>query len=842
MKNKFIVLANIFLMSILFQNSYAQQDVNGWYWLNGQPTGNTLKYVKVFDAANMYAVGSRGTFMKTSDGGDSWSINSQVGSPDNSSTGNLATRDLNTGWFFNANTGYAAGQSLSSYLGVISRTTNGGNSWTYIQYNDTGGTVNGMYFINSNTGYLCGGTRARVHKTTDGGLTWNDISTGLNATNTWNSVMALDTGNVFICTSSKRVYYHKTGLDSAWKVWNLPGSSATITDVYFKDANTGYACGNGNYFAYTLDGGATWTQSNPPSTVGQQRMRYSAGAIYLVGAYTEIYKSVNNGATWSAINFVDGSNVNQPSPFIMYGIDVNGNDIAVVGFNGILNISNDGGSSWRNKNYSVNNNVGATTYSSILVIPTGLNSTAGKIWMGPNGGGDIFYSSNGGTNWTTKPTSHGYSIYGIDFVNSNTGYIAGGNAFQGVGEMSKTTDGGNTWNYLSLSSPLANYQINNIDFVDANTGWAVGTLGPFDPALVTKTTDGGTTWNTQTLQTSPNGSAIKVQMINANVGYVLANTLYSTIDGGTTWTKSTDPYVTSTAWSGMYIMSKDIIYLNGAGTSNLKKIIRTVNGGATWTDLTSNLLSTFAVFKTNWLNLKHGVVCGTNGYMAKTSNGGLNWSESNTGGSTTVGLGLPNKNEWYTISDRNSAYEVWRKYDNLTSISLNVTLGIEGFWNGKPMVTDTVTIQLRNSTAPYAIVDQAREVYNINGFATYEFYTAPAGSYYVVIKHRNGLETWSSAPVAMLAGGNYNYDFTTSASQAFGNNTVLKAGLYCIYSGDVNQDGVIDITDEGLIDNAALNFASGYIATDVNGDGVADLTDLGITDNNSYNLVVVARP
>ncbi|HMS65868.1 MAG TPA: hypothetical protein PKD83_11525, partial [Ignavibacteria bacterium] len=380
------------------------------------------------------------------------------------------------------------------------------------------------------------------------------------------------------------------------------------------------------------------------------------------------------------------------------------------------------------------------------------------------------------------------------------------------------------------------YQLNSQYFVDENTGWCGGIAGAFNPALLEKTTDGGASWVQQTLETSPTGGVTSVQMVNANTGFVLGNGLWSTTNGGTNWTKSLNPYVTSTSWSNMYVMSKDIIFLNGGGTSGAKKIVRSLDGGQTWTDLTSNLLSTYTVFRTKWLNLKHGIVSGTNGYMAKTTDGGLSWSASNPGGSTTVDLALPNKNQWYTISDRNSSFEVWRKTENLTSISVNVTMGIEGFWNGKPMITDTVTVELHNSTAPFALVDQAKEVVTINGYATYEFYNAPVGSYYIVLKHRNSLETWSAAPVAMVASGNYNYDFTTSASQAFGNNEIFKLGINCIISGDINQDGIIDAGDLALVENEQGN--AGYLPEDVTGDDFVDGSDLSIVENNQGNTLI----
>ena len=164
MKQVFKSLFALLLVFAMTQSSFAQQDVNGWYWLNGRPAGQTLRWVKVFDAANIFAVGGRGIFMKSSDGGDSWSI-AQAGAADISS-GGLAERDLNTGWFFNANTGIVAGgtQTGSPSKTVVQKTTDGGITWTTKIVNNTaGGAVNGFYFINSTTGYLCGANNARLY-------------------------------------------------------------------------------------------------------------------------------------------------------------------------------------------------------------------------------------------------------------------------------------------------------------------------------------------------------------------------------------------------------------------------------------------------------------------------------------------------------------------------------------------------------------------------------------------------------------------------------------------------------------------------------------------------------
>ncbi|MEZ4823998.1 MAG: hypothetical protein R2942_16965 [Ignavibacteria bacterium] len=50
--------------------------------MNGQPQSMGLKWVKYIDASTVYAVGDRGCFMKSTDGGDTWLINSQAGPSD----------------------------------------------------------------------------------------------------------------------------------------------------------------------------------------------------------------------------------------------------------------------------------------------------------------------------------------------------------------------------------------------------------------------------------------------------------------------------------------------------------------------------------------------------------------------------------------------------------------------------------------------------------------------------------------------------------------------------------------------------------------------------------------
>ena len=181
------------------------------------------------------------------------------------------------------------------------------------------------------------------------------------------------------------------------------------------------------------------------------------------------------------------------------------------------------------------------------------------------------------------------------------------------------------------------------------------------------------------------------------------------------------------------------------------------------------------------------------------------------------------------------------------SFSLNLTALIEGFYNSSSnaLTPDTVRVYLRNSASPYAIVDSSKSVLSSSGSGIFSFSNAANSTgYYIQIKHRNSIETWSSIPQS-FTGNSMNFNITSSASQAFGNNIKqidASPVRFGIYSGDANQDGTIDLTDVIQIYNASNIFVSGYAVTDINGDSVVDLTDILFAYNNSTGFISVIRP
>ncbi|MBX7043271.1 MAG: proprotein convertase P-domain-containing protein [Ignavibacteria bacterium] len=176
--------------------------------------------------------------------------------------------------------------------------------------------------------------------------------------------------------------------------------------------------------------------------------------------------------------------------------------------------------------------------------------------------------------------------------------------------------------------------------------------------------------------------------------------------------------------------------------------------------------------------------------------------------------------------------------------TLHVKALIQGFYDAgsNKMKRDTARMYFRIPLPPHPIVDSSIAVLDSNGNASFTFNKVNNG--YRVFKHRNSIETWSATPVP-FTGDTSSYNFTTSASQAFGSNQIqvdTSPIVFAIYGGDVDQDGSVDATDVSLVDNDAANYVSGYLVTDLTGDNFVDGTDFAIADNNAANFVGLIRP
>ena len=187
---------------------------------------------------------------------------------------------------------------------------------------------------------------------------------------------------------------------------------------------------------------------------------------------------------------------------------------------------------------------------------------------------------------------------------------------------------------------------------------------------------------------------------------------------------------------------------------------------------------------------------------------------------------------------------------------LMLTLFPEGLWNGTGLnkaqnetgdqysgnTADKINIELHNA-ADYGIVAYSASGINLStsGQAAVSVPGTNSGSYYLTVKHRNSIETVSAMPIA-FSGISISYNFTDNAGKAFGDNMKALDGIYVIYGGDVNQDGVVDGLDMIPVDNQAANFGTGYIPEDINGDGSIDALDMIVLDNNAAGFVAAVLP
>jgi uncharacterized protein (TIGR02145 family) len=208
----------------------------------------------------------------------------------------------------------------------------------------------------------------------------------------------------------------------------------------------------------------------------------------------------------------------------------------------------------------------------------------------------------------------------------------------------------------------------------------------------------------------------------------------------------------------------------------------------------------------------------------------------------------------------------WNNYDcddhffssnGLCPLTLNVKLYLQGYYksNQNQMTplrknagvspsqdeVDEVTVSLYSKyDLINPIIAAATAVVGTNGIVGLKFAVLP-DEYYILVEHKNTIKTWSATPVAITNGTTY--DFTTAASQAYGNNQIeVASGIYAIYSGDMNQDGTINEADLPVFTIANTTAAHGYVVSDLNGDGSVDLLDYPIYKNNAAASVNAVRP
>ena len=383
------------------------------------------------------------------------------------------------------------------------------------------------------------------------------------------------------------------------------GTSLTLRSVQFANQNIGWICGEEGLILNTVDGGQHWYEQTSGTTELLTSLNFCSEMIgYVVGYNETILKTTDGGLTWNiqnSGNVYDLFSVDFVDPLL--GFAVGGRDST------IFLKTTDGGLSWFSKNSLIND-------------------------------AKIFNC--------------------IDFVDANVGYLGsgkgGGTTTSGC--IGKTTDGGETWNYLNFSSPISKEDIikhNLVDnpisdmqrgiryiyFKDSQNGYAVG--GTFDgwKRYILKTTDAGNTWQTKYYYKEQTG--LLSVFVNSN-GQGLAvgcfGVIYRTTDDGYSWTQilsGNEDVYTGDKIETIFMVNDSVGWAAGSrqGSQIYPMILKTTNGGKIWQ---TNFESTGSLFHNIsdifFLNENIGWAATggifNSGELYKTTDGGENWSSIST--------------------------------------------------------------------------------------------------------------------------------------------------------------------------------------------------------------------
>nr|MBP9097131.1 T9SS type A sorting domain-containing protein [Ignavibacteria bacterium] len=290
-----------------------------------------------------------------------------------------------------------------------------------------------------------------------------------------------------------------------------------ISDMTFTDTLTGFAAtvqdssGIGSVLK-TTNGGDNWSIKHQVKGSISKIQFLNTQTGFIGGA--DLFKTTNAGENWFALtplpkaSFIDISVVSESE---IWATDYN----ALIG--GLYRSTN-GGMNWQmmffnafrnpSKIYMYNSRLGFMIYSNKL-----------------------YRTSNSGQSWDSVPGQRTF-YHEIKMIDSLTGWKAAGN-------LTKTTDGGFTWQeqfvpFQSASSGASDFSIINKDTLWM-AGGAIGTTWKDFRSVAFKTTNGGANWGYQILNSSINSYIpFHIMFVNANYGwtYIPNNTGFHTKVGG----------------------------------------------------------------------------------------------------------------------------------------------------------------------------------------------------------------------------------------------------------------------------------------------------------------------
>jgi photosystem II stability/assembly factor-like uncharacterized protein len=411
-----------------------------WQNLYGVTTSANVICMKFYDALNGLAYRESTGMLRTTDGGASWSLSTQV-----------SADDINDIFYADSLTVYAAGEDGAAYKSV-----DGGNNWTWIGPNGRIYAYNlySQYFFNANDGIVTG-HRGRLLRTRNGGASWEWHSP------TYIDVTAISFGNPSTgYTTTWNNLYKTTDSGSTWNALPLTTPPAFTNSRFdhcrFTSADTGIVTTNfpPRIFS-TIDGGQSWTTTSftQPQYDYISSMSFisrDTGFASLRGSLNGLHKTVDGGITWQEIG-------NYQNFTVVHFIT---SDYGYAVFYDKIYRTFNGGLSW----FQLTQPTGQP-YTSILFITPAKGFAIGNSTL-------LKMTIDSGVNWTninvTVPVGQP-DFSAINFYNQRIGYIT-----DDEGRYYKTIDSGYHW---KQNGTTAFYECRSILFRPDTTVLFAGMYG-----------------------------------------------------------------------------------------------------------------------------------------------------------------------------------------------------------------------------------------------------------------------------------------------------------------------------------------------------------------------------
>ena len=301
---------------------------------------------------------------------------------------------------------------------------------------------------------------------------------------------------------------------------------ARFNDIQFLNENRGWAVNGWGQIYHSPDGGETWEmQFEQPNSHFRSVGFFDElnGWVGNVGEgefgaidSTNLYFTEDGGASWSPFNDFSG-----PSPNGLCGIQViNDSVLYAVGRvrgPGFFVKTSDKGVNWTS--YSFNQYVSVAGLIDLHFFSPDTGFIVGLTDADHNQSrGIVLKTTDGGETWMPVHISSrlGEWAWKIHFPSKNVGYVSLQRNYESPIYFLKTVDGGATWDEMLFMNDY--YFIQGIGFIDENLGWMGGNSSY--PTFVT--TDGGYNWSSADFGSRVN----RFNFINNNIGFACGETIY----------------------------------------------------------------------------------------------------------------------------------------------------------------------------------------------------------------------------------------------------------------------------------------------------------------------------